>query len=440
MLVGQAASESRILAIPDPSMARFRVAMLLLVAVSGSRPLSAHENWPQFRGPAADGVSDAVDLPPNFGEDKNIAWKTPIHGRGWSSPVVWGDQIWITTAPEDGSENDAICVDLQTGGIKHDLKLWKVAEPQFIHSKNSYASPTPAIEAGRVYVHFGAHGTAAIDTAAGKKIWERRDLPCDHFRGPASSPIIVDDLLILTFDGFDLQYLVALNKHTGENVWKRDRNITSYDPNEGDFKKAYSTPKVAMLAGRRQMISPSAGATIAYDPATGDELWRVRSGGMNAAAPPLITADGLVLCTTGFSGFQLFAAKPDGKGDVTDTHVAWQFKKAVPERPSPILVDSLLYMVNDSGILSCVDPKTGKSLRQKRVGGNFSASPVYADGKIYCFDEGGKSYVIKPTRDLEVMATNQLDDGCMASPAVAGRSLIVRTITHLYRIENRPSP
>jgi outer membrane protein assembly factor BamB len=418
------------------SMTWFRLTIVWLIVACGSPRLWAGDNWPQYRGPAADGMSDAEDLPTSFGEDKNVRWKTAIRDRGWSSPVIWGDQIWLTTAPEDGSENRAICVDLQTGDIKRDIKLWDVDEPQFIHSKNSYASSTPAIEAGRVYVHFGAHGTAAIDTATGEKLWERRDLKCDHFRGPGSSPVIVDDLLVLTFDGFDVQYLVALNKHSGDTVWKRDRNITSYEPPEGDFKKAYSTPKIATLAGRRQLISPSAGATIAYDPASGDELWRICSGGMNAASPPLVF-DGLVICTTGFSGYQMFAAKPDGSGDVSNTHVVWKCKKSVPERPSPILVDGLLYMVSDSGILSCVDPKSGTSLRQKRLGGNFFASPVYADGKIYLCDEAGATTVIKPSRELEVLATNHLENGCMASPAIVGRSLIVRTTTHLYRIEEQ---
>ncbi len=418
-------------------MRRFHFVILWFLVVSSSLSLLAAENWPQFRGPGLDGISHATGLPASFSETENIRWKTAIHGRGWSSPVVWGDQIWITTAPEDGKENCAICVNLQTGAIEHDLKLWDVAEPQAIHVTNSYASSTPAIEAGRVYVHFGAHGTAAIDTATGKILWERRDFLCDHYRGPGSSPIIVDDLLVLTFDGFDFQYLVALNKHTGDVIWKRDRNITSYDRDDGDFKKAYSTPQIAKVAGRRQLISPSAGATIAYDPTSGDELWRVLTGGMNAASPPLVLND-LLICSSGYGGCRLFAVKADGKGDVSETHVLWEFKKGVPTRPSPVLVDDLLYMVSDDGIISCLDPKSGKSVWQKRIGGNFSASPVYGDGKIYFFDEEGTSTVIEPFRTFKLLATNHLDAGCMASPAIAERSLIVRTTTHLYRIEKAP--
>jgi outer membrane protein assembly factor BamB len=417
-------------------MPRFCITVCLLALLGIPLQLAAEDNWPQYRGPGADGMSQATNLPATFSETENVRWKTAIDGRGWSSPVIWEDQIWLTTAPDDGTENYAVCVELKTGAIQHNLKLWDVAQPQFIHLKNSYASPTPAIEAGRVYVHFGAHGTAAIDTATGKMLWNRRDLPCDHFRGPASSPVIVDDLLILTFDGYDLQYLVALNKHTGDTVWKRDRDITSYDPPEGDFKKAYSTPKLAMLAGRRQLISPSAGATVAYDPASGQELWRVCSGGMNATAPPLVS-NGLLICSSGFGGYRLFAVRPDGDGDVSSTHVAWKANKSVPTRPSPILVEDMLYMVSDEGVFSCLNPTGGTTLWKKRIGGNFSASPVCADRKIYFFDEDGTSTVIEPGNAFKLVATNRLDDGCMASPAIVDRSLIVRTKTHLYRIEKR---
>ncbi|HZZ26724.1 MAG TPA: PQQ-binding-like beta-propeller repeat protein [Pirellulales bacterium] len=406
-----------------------------LLAWSAGRISAAGENWPQFRGPAGDGMSDATGLPTTFGETENVRWKTPIHGKGWSSPVVWGNQIWLTTAPEDGKQMFAMCVDLKSGEILRDIKLWDIAEPQFCHPYNSYASPTPAIEAGRVYVHFGAHGTAAIDTASGEKVWSRQDLPCNHFRGPGSSPIIVDDLLILTFDGFDYNYLVGLNKHTGETVWRRDRNI-DYGTDNGDYHKAFSTPQVIESDGRRQLISPSAGATIAYDPATGDELWRIRSGGMNAAARPLYS-NGLAYCIAPAGGFGLFAFKPNGSGDITK-QVVWKAKagRSIPSRGSPILLDGLLYISNDTGIMSAIDALTGESIWTQRHGGNISASPVYADGKIYFFDEDGTAPVLKPGRKYELLAENHLDAGCMASPAVVGHSLIVRTKKELYRIEN----
>ena len=289
------------------------------------------DNWPQFRGPGGDGISDAVGLPVTFGEKENVRWKTAIHDKGWSSPVVWGDQIWLTTATADGKQLFVICVDLNSGRIKNDLKLWDIESPQFCHEFNSYASPTPVIEAGRVYVHFGSPGTAAIDTATGQKVWERRDLPCNHFRGAGSSPILFGNLLILTFDGFDYNYLMALDKRTGDTVWRRDRNI-SYKTDNGDYHKAYSTPQVIEVAGQKQLISPSAEATIAYDPASGEEIWRVITGGMNAATRP-VYGNGLVYSVAPDGGFRLFAVKPEGKGDITGTHVVWKSSRGIPRAP-----------------------------------------------------------------------------------------------------------
>ena len=231
----------------------------VLAAIYGVLCVSAHagDSWPQFRGPGGDGKSDATDLPVTFSETENLRWKTPIHDKGWSSPVVLGDQIWLTTATADGKELYVICVDLNTGKIKFDQKLFTIDSPQTAHEFNSYASPTPVIENGTVYVHFGSPGTAAIDTATGKVIWKRQDLPCFHFRGAGSSPIIVDNLLILTFDGYDFNYLAALDKRTGETVWKHDRNF-EYTTDNGDYHKSFSTPHVIEVAGRRQLISPSA--------------------------------------------------------------------------------------------------------------------------------------------------------------------------------------
>jgi outer membrane protein assembly factor BamB len=409
----------------------------ILLFVFGSLSV-AHcgENWPQFRGPDGNGVSDATGLPLTFSDTENVRWKTPIHGKGWSSPVVWGDQVWLTTATEDGKEMFAICVDLASGKILHDIKLWDVAEPQPGIDYNSYASPSPVIEQGRVYVHFGAHGTAAIDTATGEILWKRQDLPCNHFRGAGSSPILVDNLVVLTFDGYDYNYLAALDKRSGEIVWKRDRNITSYDrADNGDYHKAFSTPQVIDAGGRKQLVSPSAGATIAYDPATGAELWRVRSGGMNAAARPIF-GNGLIYCTTADGGWQLFALKPGGSGDVSESHLAWKFNKNVSKRPSPLLVGDLLFMVSDhSGIVTCVDAKEGKLIWQHRLGGDYCASPIYADGRIYLFEVDGNAPVIGAGREFRLLAENHLEAGSMASPAVVGRSLIVRTKTHLYRFE-----
>lgn len=409
-----------------------RALFLLGISIWYVQPLRAGENWPQYRGPHANGQSAAQGLPVTFSETENVLWKTPVHGKAWSSPVVWDKQIWMTTAAKDGKELGVVCVDAETGKVLHDVVMFKIDKPQYCHPMNSYGTPTPVIEQGRIYLHFGVHGTACLDTASAKTLWTRQDFSCDHFRGPASSPVLAGDLLVLTFDGVDVQYLAALDKATGKTAWKRDRKIV-YDTEDTDYHKAYSTPALIMVEGRRQLVSPSAGATVAYVPETGEEIWRVRSGGMNAAALPLF-GNGLVYVTTAAGGYQLFAVRPDGKGDVTDTHVAWKFAKNVPTRPSQILLDQRLYMISDSGVISCVDAKTGQSVWQHRLGGAFSASPLFAEGRIYFFGEDGEVPVIAAADEFKLLAENKLGDGFMASPAVYDNSLILRSRTQLYRI------
>jgi outer membrane protein assembly factor BamB len=415
-----------------------RIAAVLFTTLALAAAVSGGDSWPRFRGPAGDGHADAKKLPVTWSESENVVWKTAIHDRGWSSPVVWGDQVWLTTATEDGHAMFAVCVDRATGKVIHDLKLLEVAKPDPLNNKsNTYASPTPVIEEGRVYVHFGSYGTMCLDAKTGKEIWSRRDLKCDHWRGPASSPILYRDLLILTFDGYDVQYLAALDKATGKTVWKTDRNFDyTAIKNNGDLKKAYATPNVVTVDGKPQLLTASALWSAAYDPQTGAELWRVQHGGMNTAVTPLY-GDGKVFVCTSDGGLQLVAVRPDGHGDVTATHIAWSLGKNVPNRSSPILVDDRLYMANGSGVLSCVDIKAGKVLWTERLNGAYWASPVYAAGRLYLFNDSGTGYVGEVSPAWKKLAENRLDEGCMASPAVAGEALYVRTKTHLYRIEEK---
>jgi outer membrane protein assembly factor BamB len=394
---------------------------------------SAAEVWTQFRGPNGQGVSDAKGLPVEWSETSNVKWKTPIHGRAWSSPVIWHDQIWLTTATEDGKELAALKIDRESGEVLLDRVVFKIAEPQFCYPFNSYASSTPVIEEGRLYVHYGSHGTACLDTETGSTLWARQDLRCDHFRGAGSSPIVYQNLLIVNFDGADTQYVVAFNKITGETVWKRDRDI-NYGTSDGDAKKAYATPAIAELGGRPLLISPSAGATIAYDPLSGDEVWRVRSGGMNAACPPLV-GDGLIYVNTADGGYRQFALQPMGVGDISDSNVVWKQGQEMPVRCAPLLSDGLLFMINEAAVLSCLDAQTGKRVWRHRLVGKYSASPVLAEGRIYFSSEEGEFPVIAAGRKYELLATNRLDDGCMASPAIAGRALYIRTKKAIYRIE-----
>jgi outer membrane protein assembly factor BamB len=406
------------------------LAVLMLVAAT----THAADHWPQFRGPGGDGRANEAKLPVSWSETQNVRWKTAIHGKGWSSPVVWGDSVWLTTATEDGHELFAVCVDRPTGEIVHDVKLFDVASPGYCPAMNSYASPTPVIEEGRVWVHFGSNGTACLDTRTGKIVWSRQDLPCNHHRGAGSSPILFEDLLILTFDGFDRQYLAALDKHSGRTVWKEARSI-DYGTSDGDLKKAFGTPTVVDVSGRPQLVSPSAKGTVVYDPRTGTELWKLRSGGMNVAARPL-AGEGLVFANSGLGGWSMFAVRPDGLGDVSESHVVWKYNKSVPTRSSQLLIDGLLYMVSDGGVATCLEAQTGRPVWQKRLGENYSASPIYASGRIYFFSENGSTTVIKAAGEYEVLSVNQLSAGCMASPAVAGDTLYLRTITHLYAIES----
>jgi len=393
----------------------------------------AAEQWHQYRGPNGDGVSSATGLPTTWSETENIKWKTPVRGKAWSSPVVWNDQIWMTTAPPDGKQLFAICLDRETGKVVHDIKVFDIAEPQYCIERNSYASPTPVVEEGRVWVHFGAHGTACLDTKTGKTLWTNQELECNHHRGPASSPIIWENLLILTFDGFDTQYLVALDKSTGKQVWRTDREF-NYGTDNGDAMKAYSTPHVVTVEGRQELVSPSAGNCAAYNPQTGKELWRVKSGGMNASCRPVV-AKNTAFMGTADGGFHLFAVKLGGEGDVTGSHVEWKLSKGAPRYSSPIFAEGLLYAGSEQGVITCIEPETGDVVWQKRLGGLFMPSPIFADGKLYFFTEGGEAHVIKPGREFESLATNKLEAEFMASPAIAGKSLILRSKDAVYCIE-----
>lgn len=410
-----------------------RSIMVFGIALASCGIAAAGENWPCFRGPTADGHSDSTGLPTTWGETENVAWKTPIHGRGWSSPVIWGKQVWVTTATEDGHQLSALCLDRDTGKVIYDLPMFSVETSQVMHKFNSYASPTPVIEEGRIYLSWGAYGIACVDTATGKTLWVRRDLLCEHYRGPGASPILHGDLLIQHYDGFDYQYVVAVNKQTGKTVWKTDRP-TDFGTDNGDMKKAFATPIVITINGREQLISPTSKGTFGYDVKTGEEIWRVTYEQFSTPARPLYH-NGNLIFSTGFSKGALVSVRADGQGDVTATHFNWKVDKAMPSKPSPLLVDGLVYTVQDQGVATCLDEKTGEEVWVARLGGNYSASPIYGDGKLYFLSEEGKTTVVKPGRKYEMLAENTLPDGFMASPAAAGKALYLRTRTALYRIE-----
>ncbi len=403
----------------------------------------AGDVWTSFRGPGNLGHSDAVGLPLEWSETSNVVWKTAIPGKAWSSPVVWKDRIWLTNATEDGTQLSVVCVDRETGKILLRKRLRSLAAPQYCHPFNSYASPSPVIEQGRVYITFGSPFLGCLDAESGDVIWERTDFVCNHFRGAGSSPFLYKNLLIQHFDGSDHQFVVALDKKTGETVWETKRTVDfdDHDPEtggpkrEGDLRKAYSTPVIAEVDGRPLLISVASMACYAYDPETGEEIWRVENQktSHSGSSRPIL-GHGLAFVTTG-TGRELWAVRPDGQGCVTDSHVVWRYDRAVPHRSSPILVGDHIFLIDDNGVAACVEAKTGEEVWRKRVGGNFSASPIFAAGRIYFLDQEGKATVIAASPEYDVLAVNELEGGFMGSPAVTGKSLILRTKTALYRIE-----
>jgi outer membrane protein assembly factor BamB len=350
--------------------------------------------------------------------------------------VVWGDQIWITTADKDGHKMYAVCVSFQSGQIVYDVNIFDEAKPQKINARNSYATPSPVVEEGRVYVHYGTFGTACLDTKTGKILWQRRDLNCEHMQGPVSSPVLFGDLVILHLDGTDVQFIAALKKATGETVWRVERPKEWYSTVEPIVRKAYITPLIIEVNGKPQMISNGAQSCHAYDPLTGSEFWRVWYGDDSTIARPVANKE-LVFVNAGLIKPRLWAVRLGGKGDVSNSHVVWKIEKDIPAESSPVIVDELIYIVSDKGKASCIEAKTGKIIWQEQLEGEYGASPVYADGHVYFFNKEGKTIVIKHGREFKVVATNQLGDGFMASPAIVGRSLILRSKTHLYRIEKQ---
>jgi outer membrane protein assembly factor BamB len=382
-------------------------------------------DWPQFRGPTGQGSSDERGLPLTWSESKNVKWKVAIPGKGWSSPVIHGDKIWLTTATDEGKSLRAISVDRNTGAILVNVEVFRLKSLGHISSKNSNASPTPVLEGERVYVHFGANGTACL-SQSGEIIWKTRLEYDNGQHGSGGSPVLYENLVIVSCDGQDVQFVVALDKLTGKVRWKKSR--------EG--YQAYTTPLVVPMAAGDQLISPGAFRAIAYDPLTGKELWQVKYGEGFSNVPRPVYGDGLVFICTGFQEPSLLAVRLDGHGDVTKSHVAWTLKRGAPLTPSPLLVGGELYLINDNGIASCVDAKTGVANWQVRLGGNHSASPIYADGRIYFLSEEGESVVILPGKQFKAVAQNQLDGQTLASMAVSGGSIFIRSLTHLYRLSN----
>ncbi len=423
-------------------------------------PFLLAADWPQFRGPRGDGSAaveaGARSLPTKWGGGfGEPTWQVELPGRGWSSPVVVGERAWLTSAEclalptadrekklEQGLYKDfqeqfqahsavtlyAIEVNVKSGELLRTIELFTCEDPAPIHATNTYASPTPVTDGQRLYCHFGPLGTAALDLASGQVAWHER-FRFDDITGPGSSPVLWRDKLILPCDGVNEQFVVALDKRTGKTVWKTPRPKIDA---EGKHRRAFSTPLVIEHTGRVQVIVPAAQWVCSYEPASGDELWRVNFGDGHATIPRPVYRDGLVFICTGYLKPQLWAIRADGRGDVSETHVVWRYEKQVPEISSPIVVDGELYFVSSLGVLTCLDAKSGRLHWQQRLGGNYAASPIAAGGRLYFTSQEGVTTVLVPGRTYQEVSRNQLIGQTMASPAIAGEAILIRADRMLY--------
>lgn len=432
---------------------RFHLLLPLLFAAT-AMPVRA-QDWLQFRGPSGDGVAAGVkSLPERWGGFEGPAWQAEIPGSGWSSPIVVAGRIWLTSAEQTALDakarerklatNPILTPDFQThasvtllaievdavgGKILRKLELFTVADPKPIHAQNTYASPTPVCDGERLYCHFGSLGTVCLEMKSGEVLW-KKVLPVDDITGPGGSPVLWKHNLIFACDGADQQFVIALHKLTGEEAWRTSR--PPIDADDDKLRRAFSTPLVISHAGKEQLIVPGAQWVCSYEPASGQELWRASFGAGHAVVPRPVFKDGLVYICTGFMKPELWAIKVDGSGDVTDSHVVWTHDKQVPEISSPLVSGNEVYFVSSKGVATCLDAKTGEPIWQHRLGGNFAASPLLADGKLYFTSQEGMTTVLRPGREFQELARNQHFGQTLASLAVAGDALLVRTQSQLF--------
>ncbi len=410
--------------------------------ILGANMVSSQEkNWTHFRGTNLNGMAENESVPVTI-DDSVIKWKTQIHDRGHSSPVIYKDQIWLTTAKADGRELFAVCADFKTGKIIHDIKVFNPDAVKRKNSVNTYATPTPCIEKGFVYVHYGDLGTACINTLTGAVVWKRTDLSFKNVHGPGSSPVLYKNLLILHFEGSDARYLIALDKATGKTKWRADRPEEPYKPLTDVGKLAYITPIIINVKGQDLLISNGSALCQAFNPLTGEEIWRVVDGAETTIAMPFIEK-GILFWYTGYmenaagdNETDLLAVNPDGKGDITATNIIWKKKDRTLSNQmlSPVIKDGLIYTVTTMNNMMLIDASTGKEIWSKHKASAFNASPLYLDGNVWFFSVKGEILILKAGKDYEVVAENQMDSGIWATPAVVRNTMILRTMDYLYCI------
>ncbi len=428
---------------------KYTFALLLLAVCQVSA-----ENWPEWRGEGGQGISTAKGLPETWSETSGIIWKAELPGRGHSTPLLVGDQLWITTAIEKAATPDQVkaklttntgdqpltvldsvslrvlCVDKANGKVLHDIEVLNIKDPQWAHQLNSYASPTSIIEGGHLYAHFGSFGTVCLDTTTQKVLWKNEELHVMHENGPGSTPVLWRNMLIAHFDGSDQQFIAAFDKATGKLAWKTARS-GKMDPRPQQ-RKAYGTPLIITMNGQPTVVSPAADWVYGYESATGKELWKLPYGelGFSMSVRPVADAERIYFSTS-FGKSQVIALKYAG---LKTPEIAWRNNKNAPKMCSPVLANELLFYIDDGGIVSCLDPKTGEAHYRERLGGKFSASPIVADNKIYFPSREGVVTVIPATKEFKILSQNTLEGSLMASPIAVDGTLYLRTDKALYRI------
>lgn len=419
------------------------VLVLIFIGCFQVTGFGQNDDWTHFRGSSLNGISTLSKAPVFWNDSTNIRWRTEIRGRGWSSPVICGNQVWISTAGSDGKEMSAICVDFESGKILFDVLLFKQDSIYRKHSINTYATPTAAIENGFVYMHFGSTGTACINTSTGAIMWKRSDMKVEHVQGTGSSPIIYKDFLILHLEGTDKQYIVALNKKTGETIWRADRPEECYKDVQPIGKKAYITPIIIQVNGKDLLISNGAAVCMAYDAMTGKEVWRIVQGVDSTIAMP-IYEDGILCFYTSFveppneeKYAELLAVNPSGEGDISKTNILWRYKTPIIQLLTPLIKDGLIYTVDTKNVLMVIEAKTGNIVWSKKMNAKYNSSPVYADGKVYLTSVKGETLVLKAGRSFEQLAENSLAGEIYSTLAILRNSILYRNASSLYRIADK---
>lgn len=397
-------------------------------------------DWTHFRGSALNGIAPDGIYPLSWSDSTNIAWKFDEEGRGWSSPVVFDNQVWMTTASPDGSEMKAVCIDFVSGKKLYDILLFTPETVYRKHSVNSYATPTPAIEDGFVYVHFGRYGTACINTANGKKVWSRTDMICEHVQGPGSSLLLHEEKLFVHMEGTDVQEIYCLDKSSGKTIWMAERDSSLYATLAEIGKKAYTTPVVIEAGGRELLISNGSAVCNAYDIETGKEIWYIVQGEDSTISMPT-EYNGKIYFYTAFvtpeegeKFCELWCVDPSGEGELS-ANIIWRISSPILQLLTPVIYDGLLYTVDTKGVFHCLDAQTGKSIWQKRLKGKYNASPIVAGDRLYLCSTRGEVLVIETGKEFRETATNKLPGEIWATPAFYEESILLRTSKALYRIQ-----